>query len=219
VEQAERSFNIDHHRSNPLDVCRVCEVQPTVSSASEVLYYLMDAEKVSKDTAECIYLGIAHDTGVFRFSCTGPKTLEAVGALIALGVDFSRIINETYYCRTFNQTKVTGYVMEHASLALDGKVVYGYLTPQIMEQFQVSTLEMDGIIDALREVQGTEVAIFMFPVKDGNKVSMRSQYVVDVSAICQQFGGGGHARAAGFTLDQEPEEIVKQLLPLIQAQL
>jgi phosphoesterase RecJ-like protein len=219
VNQAAHSYNIDHHRSNPGDVCAVPIVKPEVSSASEVLYYLLEEDRVTRAAAECIYLGIVHDTGVFRFSCTGRKTLEAVGALIATGVDFARIINETYYCRTFNQTRVTGLVMQNCQLALSGKVVYGYLTSKDMEEYQVTTLEMDGIIDALREVQGTEVAIFLYPIEDCYKISLRSQYSVDVSRICQLFGGGGHARAAGCSIKDTPEEIIKKLLAEIEKQL
>lgn len=219
IAQAARSYNLDHHVSNPGDVCAYNDIQPEVSSASEVLYYLLEADRVTKAVAECIYLGIIHDTGVFKFSCTGKKTLEAVGALIAAGVDFPRIINETYYCRSYNQTRVTGHVMRSCQLALSGRVVYGYVTAKDMDEYHVTSIDMDGIIDALREVRGIEVAVFLYPAADGYKVSMRSQYYVDVSRICQVFGGGGHAKAAGCSLKGMPEEIMSKLLIEIEKQL
>lgn len=219
IAQAAHSYNLDHHVSNPGDICAYSDIQPEVSSASEVLYYLLDADRVTRACAECIYLGIIHDTGVFRFSCTGEKTLEAVGALIGTGVDFPRIINETYYCRTYDQTRITGHVMENCRLALSGKVVYGFVTQQDLDNYHVTTVELDGIIDALREVQGIEVAVFLYPTGDCCKVSMRSQYTVDVSRICQSFGGGGHVRAAGCSLKGNPEEIMEKLLAKIAEQL
>lgn len=219
IAQAAHSYNLDHHVSNPGDVCAYSDIQPEVSSASEVLYYLLEPDRVTRAVAECIYLGIVHDTGVFKFSCTGKKTLEAVGALIDTGIDFPRIINETYYCRTFNQTRITGHVMRGCQLALSGKAVYGYVTEQEMDEYHVTSIEMDGIIDALREVAGIEVAIFLYPTADCYKVSMRSQYYVDVSSICQIFGGGGHAKAAGCSLKGEPEEIIAKVLAEVEKQL
>lgn len=219
IAQAAHSYNLDHHVSNPGDVCAYSDIQPEVSSASEVLYYLLEADRVTKAVAECIYLGIVHDTGVFKFSCTGQKTLEAVGALISKGVDFPRIINETYYCRTYSQTRITGHVMQNCQRALSGRVVYGFVTAEEMEEYHVTSIEMDGIIDALREVQGIEVAVFLYPAADNYKVSMRSQYYVDVSSICQIFGGGGHVKAAGCSLKGTPEEIIAKLLPEIEKRL
>lgn len=219
IAQAAHSYNLDHHVSNPGDVCAYSDIQPEVSSASEVLYYLLEADRVTKAAAECIYMGIIHDTGVFKFSCTGKKTLEAVGALIEKGVDFARIINETYYSRSFNQTRVTGHVMQNCRLALSGKVVYGYVTAEEMAEYQVTSIEMDGIIDALREVQGIEVAVFLYPTADCYKVSMRSQYTADVRKICQTFGGGGHERAAGCSLKGTPEKIIARLLTEVEKYL
>ena len=219
IAQAEKSFNIDHHISNPKDVCKDTDVCPNASSASEVLFYDLDQSKLTKNSAECIYLGIIHDTGVFKFECTGQKTLEAVGRLISFGVDFPRIINDTYYSRTMNQSRITGYVMEKAKLYLNGKVIAGYVTEEDMRKYDVSTIDLDGVIDAIREVSGTEVAVFIYPVKNRYKVSMRSKYVVDVSRICQIYGGGGHVRAAGCSMDGEPEKLIAELLTHIEKNL
>ena len=219
VSQAERTFNIDHHVSNIGNICQVSYILPDISSACEVLYYMLEPEKISKACAECLFLGIAHDTGVFKFECTGKKTFEAVGNLIDKGIEFSRIINETYYNKTYKQTRVTGYVMEKSRLALSGKVIYSYLTPEEMAKYEATSLEMDGVIDALREAEGQEVAIFLYPTGNRYKISMRSQYYVDVSRICEAFDGGGHVRAAGCTMDGEPEEIVEKLIEEVEKQI
>ncbi len=219
ILQAGRSFNIDHHISNPGDICKYSIIKPDVSSTSEVIYYLLEPERVTKPIAEGLYLGIVHDTGVFKYSCTGRKTLEAVGALIGAGVDFPRIIHETYYSRGITQTRVTGYVLQNCKLAPNNQVIYGTLTPEEMERFGATHMDVDGIIDTLRTVRGTEVAIFLYPVADGYKISMRSRYYVDVARICQLFGGGGHARAAGCSIDKTPEEIIKLLLCEVEKNL
>lgn len=145
--------------------------------------------------------------------------MVAIGELLDKGIDFTRIINETYYTRTYIQTLVTGFVMLNSKLALNGKVVYSYLTPDDMTRYSVTPVELSNIIDTLREVSGTEVAIFLYPVNGEYKISLRSNYVVNVNAIAKNFGGGGHIRAAGGNSKESPEETIKKLLLLIQQQL
>ena len=219
IKSARKTCNIDHHISNPLNLCTANFVDAKASSACEVLYFLLDPNKVSKATAECLYLGIVHDTGAFKFSSTGHKTMNAIGDLLEKGIDFTRIINETYYTRTYTQTLVTGYVMMNSKLALDGKVVYSYITPEDMDRYSVTPVELSSVIDTLREVSGTEVAIFIYPVNGEYKISLRSNYVVDVNKVAGAFGGGGHVRAAGGNSKESPEETIKKLLKLIQEQL
>ena len=219
LKSARKTCNIDHHISNPLNLCTQNFVDAKASSASELLYFLLDPKKVSKDTAECLYLGIVHDTGAFKFSCTTHKTMLAIGDLLDKGIDFTRIINETYYTRTYIQTLVTGYVMQNCKLDLNGKVVYSYLTPEDMERYSVTPVELSNVIDTIREVSGTEVAVFLYPVNGEYKISLRSNYVVDVNKIAGVFGGGGHVRAASGSSKESPEETIKKILKLIEKQL
>lgn len=109
--------------------------------------------------------------------------------------------------------------MMNSKLALDGKVVYSYLTPEDMDHYSVTPVELSNVIDTLREVSGTEVAIFLYPVNGEYKISLRSNYVVDVNKVAGAFGGGGHVRAAGGNSKESPEETIKKLLVLIQEQL
>ena len=219
IKAARKTCNIDHHISNPLNLCDLNIVRPEASSACEVLFDQLDPNKISVQTASCLYLGIVHDTGAFKFSSTGKHTMEVVGALIEKGVDFARIVNETYYSRTYKQTLVTGYVLSHCKLALDGKVVHAYVTPETMKEFDVTPVDLSNVIDTLREVSGTEVALFLYPVNGKYKISLRSNYVVDVNAIAKEFGGGGHTRAAGGDTDLPPEEAIQKILELTKKQL
>ena len=219
IKAARKTCNIDHHISNPLNLCDLNIVRPEASSACEVLFDQLDPNKISVQTASCLYLGIVHDTGAFKFSSTGKHTMEVVGALIEKGVDFARIVNETYYSRTYKQTLVTGYVLSHCKLALEGKVVHAYVTPETLKEFDVTPGDLSNVIDTLREVSGTEVALFLYPVNDKYKISLRSNYVVDVNAIAKEFGGGGHTRAAGGDTDLPPEKAIQKILELTKKQL
>ena len=219
LQTAKKSINIDHHISNPLNLCTLNLVEPEASSASEVLYVNLDKEKVSREAANSLYLGIVHDTGAFKFSCTGKRTMQVVGDLIEKGIDFAKIVNETYYTRTYKQTLVTGFVMENCKLGLGGKVVYAHITPEDMQRFDVTPVELSNVIDTIREVGGTEVALFLYPVNGKYKISLRSNYIVDVNAIAREFGGGGHTRAAGGDTNDTPEVAIEKILGLIEKQL
>ena len=219
IRTAKKTINVDHHISNPLNLCTANFVEPEASSASELLYTLLDKSKISLETASSLYLGIVHDTGAFKYSCTGKKTMQVVGDLIEAGVDFAKIVNETYYCRTYKQTLITGFAMQQCKLALNGKVVYSYITPEDMERFGVTPVELSTTIDTIREVGGTEVALLLYPVNGKYKISLRSNYIVDVNAIAKEFGGGGHTRAAGGDTSDAPEIAIEKILKLIEKQL
>ena len=219
LQNAKKTCNIDHHISNPKNLCQWNVVDAGASSACEVLYTVMDPHKISVRTASCLYLGIIHDTGAFKFSSTGKRTMEIVGDLIAKGVEFAKIVNETYYTRTYKETLVTGYVLQNCKLGLGGKAVYSYITPEVMEQFGVTPVELSNIIDVIREVGGTEVAVFLYPVNGKFKISLRSNYVVDVNAVAREFGGGGHTRAAGGDTELPPEKAIEKILELVEKQL
>ena len=219
IKAAKKTINIDHHISNPLNLCTVNFVESEASSACEVLFMQLDKAKISRETASSLYLGIVHDTGAFKYSCTGKRTMQVVGDLIEAGVDFAKIVNETYYTRTYKQTLITGFAMQQCKLGLGGKVVYSYITPEDMERFGVTPVELSTVIDTIREVGGTEVALLLYPVNGKYKISLRSNYIVDVNAIAKEFGGGGHTRAAGGDTSDNPEVAIEKILKLIEKQL
>lgn len=219
LAKAKFTCNIDHHISNPLNLCNVNIVEPEASSASEVLFYQLSKEKVSKNAANCMYLGIVHDTGAFKFSCTSKRTMNAVGDFIDKGCDFAKIVNETYYTRSYKQTLITGFALEKSKLALDSKVVYSFVTQADMDRYDVKPFEMGTVVDTLREVSGTEVTVFLYPVNGKYKISMRSNYYVDVNKVVGNFGGGGHVRAAGGDTELDPEVAIEKIISFIKEQM
>ncbi len=216
LKTAKYTCNIDHHISNPLNLCTENIVEPQASSASEVLYFHLNSNKVTKNAANCMYLGIVHDTGAFKFSATSKRTMNAVGDFIDKGCDFAKIINDTYYTRSYKATLITGLAMEKCKLALNGKVVYSYVTEEEMQRFDVTPMDLSSVVDSIREVSGTEVAIFIYPVNGQNKISLRSNYIVNVNKIAGAFGGGGHEKAAGASTEEHPEVVIPKILNLIE---
>lgn len=218
-ENAEHTLCIDHHVSNQ-GFAQENHIVPDASSTSELVYYLLDKERVSVDVAEALYVGIAHDTGVFQYSCTSPSTMRAAAALLETGLNAPKIIRDTYYEKTYAQHQVLGRALLESIMFLDGKCIASYIRAREMRFFDVDRSDLDGIASQMRNTKGVEVAIFMDEIRPNvYKVSLRSGERVDVSVIAQYFGGGGHKRAAGFTLTGTPYDVINNLSGQIELQL
>lgn len=218
-ESARHTVCIDHHLSNQ-SFAEQNYIFPEASSASELVFELIDPEKITKEIAECLYTGIVHDTGVFQYSCTSAKTMNIAGILMDKGIDYSRIIDETFYAKTFEQNQVLGYALLNSRLYLDGRVIASCVTDEVMHRYHVLPKHLDGIVSQLRVTKGVEVAIFLYQTGDNSfKVSTRASGDVNLAEIAMKFGGGGHAKAAGFSMDGEPEQIIGLINEEIKKQL
>ena len=218
-ESAKKTFCIDHHVSNQA-FAKENHIEPDASSTSELVYDLLGVDNISKNTAECLYLGMVHDTGVFRHSCTHPSTMRAAASLMEKGIDFTKIITETFDEKTFSQNQIMGYALVNSQLLLNGRGVASSISRQTMERYDVLPKQLDGIVNQLKLTKGADIAIFLYELEDGSyKVSLRSTEAVDVSSVAGRFGGGGHARAAGVTMSGRVDEILGNLLPVIEEQL
>lgn len=215
---ASKTVCIDHHVSNT-GFTDLSKIEPQASSACEVLYGTMDADKISRNVAECIYTGIIHDTGVFKYSCTSKKTMEIAGEMMEKGIDYSDIIDNTFYKKTYVQNQILGRALLESVLFYDGKCIFTTVTMDEMEFYGVTGRELGGIVEQLRLTDGVEVAIFLYRTgEEEYKVSLRSKKKIDVAAIATQFGGGGHVRAAGYTAKGSVYQIINSIGELIEKQ-
>lgn len=219
VEKAGTVFCIDHHISNQ-GLGDFCKADPEASATCEVLCDLIPMDRISKECAECLYTGIVHDTGVFKHSNTTKKTMMYAGELLEKGIPHSKIIDETFFQKTYVQNLALGRALLNSRLFCDGQVVCSFLSLDEMRQLGAGPADVNGIIDQLRITKGVETAVFIYSLENGgNKVSMRSNGKVNVAAIAQEFGGGGHILAAGCTVYGSFEETREALLPKIEEQL
>jgi phosphoesterase RecJ-like protein len=218
-ETAGKTVNIDHHVSN-LGFAKVNHVVADASSTCEVLYTIMEEERINKDIAAALYVGMIHDTGVFKHSNTSERTMSIAGKLIGKGIDFPTLIDESFYAKTYLQNQVLGRCLMESILVLDGKVVFASISRKMLDFYGAGPSDLEGIIDQLRVTKGTEVAIFVYEMKAQEyKVSMRSNGEVNVSRIAVYFGGGGHIRAAGCSMTGSVHDVINNLTPHIEAQL
>ena len=218
-EHAKKTACIDHHISNQ-SFADENYIFPQASSASELVFELIPRERLNKEIAECIYTGIIHDTGVFQYSCTSAKTMNIAGRLIETGIDFSRIVDKTYYEKTYEQNRILGQALVDSQLFLDGKCIASIVTKEEMGKYQVLPKHLEGIVQQLRATKDVEAAIFLYENEDGSfKVSMRSSGKVDVAVIMMSYGGGGHIRAAGATIEGNAKEILEGIVKDVEKQL
>lgn len=218
-ETAKRTIGIDHHVSNK-GFADEHLIISDASATAEMMYELIGKENLTKEIAECLYLGIAHDTGVFQYSNASPKTFRTVADLLETGIEASRIIDETFYQKSYVQNQILGRTLMESILLMDGKVIVGVVKRKDMEFYGVAPKALDGIVSQLRYTRGVEVAIFLYELEQQcYKVSMRSNGKVDVSKVAGYFGGGGHVKAAGCELCGSYYDIVNNLTLHIEAQL
>lgn len=216
---AKDTICLDHHRSNT-GFGNYFYLDADASSTCEVLYRFICDGVISTECAECLYLGMVHDTGVFKFPATSEETMTIAGKLISKGVRTQYIIDETFYKVTYNQNRLTGKALLNAKLHLDGKVISTCVTTDMFREYNTTKDDTDGIVDKLRVTDGVEVAILAYQKgEDLFKYSLRSISCVDVSRIAVAFGGGGHIRAAGVDIKGSFETTIKQILVMIEEQL
>ena len=181
---------------------------------------LWDPDKVDLAVATAVYTGMIHDTGVFQYSSTSPETMRIAGELMKTGIPFSRIIDESFYQKTYIQNQVMGRVLAESILLQNGTCIIGYLRKKDMDFYGVTGSDLDGIVSQLRLTRGVEVAIFIYELETQSfKVSLRSNGRVDVSKVAVFFGGGGHTRAAGCDLQGSMYDVINNITAEIEKQL
>ena len=162
----------------------------------------IDESRISKHVAECIYTGIIHDTGVFKYSNTSRKTMEIAGKMMEKGIDFGTIIDGSFYKKTYMQSQILGRALLESITFLDGRCIFSVVRKKDMDFYGVDKSDLDGIVGPQQY-----------------KVSLRSQKIVDVSQVAAYFGGGGHVRAAGCTMSGSVHDVVNNLSAHIAEQL
>jgi phosphoesterase RecJ-like protein len=217
---ARKRINIDHHISNERGCGDVNCVVPGLSSTAELVYGLIEKQYMDGDIAKAIYIGITHDTGIFKYSNTSPTTLRIAADLIEYGFDFPTIIDETFYEKTYAQNQLLGRALLESIIFMDGRCIVSCIDKKTIDFYNATSKDLDGIINQLRITKGVECAVFMYEI--GNleyKVSLRSCKYVDVSRIASYFGGGGHVRAAGCTMNGTFHDVINNISAQIELQM
>ena len=213
-DKAKKIIMLDHHQvTNPYG--DFIHIDDSRSSASEIAYiflqYITD-NNIDKDMATMLYAGIMTDTGCFNYANTSSRTLRVVAELIDIGAEHlmvNKMLNDTI---KEAKLRLVAKTIDNIESFYDNKLKYSYVPFEDIAALGIGDEDAEGMTNYLRSIEGTEFAVYVRGKSDGSiKVSMRSGGRVDVSKVAIEFGGGGHPRAAGYTM-QDPYEIGKEKL-------
>lgn len=213
-------LNIDHHISNDMygDINYVSTSSAAVAEIIFKILSFLDVD-IDKNIAICLYTSLITDTGSFRHSNTTQLTHQIAGKLIDTGIDFTEIHRIIFENKKFERVKLYGRIIEGMELALDSKVCLMELTENTLKEFNIDKGDTSDIINIGTQINTVEVAILLKESEDSLKVSLRSKNIVDVRKLSEEFGGGGHVRAAGFTVSRPLDEIKQILINKLEKEL
>jgi bifunctional oligoribonuclease and PAP phosphatase NrnA len=215
VRSAKVWINIDHHPSNP-GYGNLVYINPKAPATGQILFELIRSEKLPIDAAiaENLYVAISTDTGSFQYPNTTARTFEIAAELVRAGVDVGRVSQLTYENYPRRRAELLRDLLGTMRFEVNDRVASFSLSLATAKKLGVLPEDNEGLIDHLRAIHGVIVAVFFEELADGKvRVSMRSKSEkVNVCAICEKFGGGGHVLAAGARLPGTLAEVEKKIL-------
>lgn len=215
-ENARQTIVIDHHGSNNM-YGDFNFVNPVAPACCQILIGMFEYFniKIDKELGTCILTGIITDTGGFKYSGVTPETFEFTADLLLKGVNVSNIYKKVMDTRTKANFELMKRTIDRMEFLEDGKVTFTYITNKDIEEVHAEAGDHEGLVQTGRDIEGVEVSIFIRQKEDDEssyKISMRSNDYVNVSDICLMFGGGGHQKAAGATVQGDIETVKQRVL-------
>lgn len=199
---------IDHHPTNShyADELLLCDEK---ASCGEIIFALIKSlcGNVTPHEANLLYIAVSTDCGCFRYANTTSETLLAASELAAAGAEIQKLNFELFRQASKARIVLEGLICANLTFALDGAVVAATISLDMLEKANATEDDCDDIAGIPGRVEGCVVSIIVRELeKNVCKVSLRSQPSFDCSAVCAQFGGGGHKMASGCTVNMGPEE-------------
>jgi bifunctional oligoribonuclease and PAP phosphatase NrnA len=218
VRSAKLWINIDHHPSNPR-YGDLIYIDPNAPATGQILFELMKSEgfPIDREIAENLYVAVSTDTGSFQYPNTTARTFEIAAELVRLGVDVGTVSQQLYENYPRRRIELLRELLGTMHFEGSGRVASFSLSLKTAAKLGVMPEDNEGLIDHIRAIRGVIVAIFFEELTDGKvRVSMRSKSEkVDVCAICQKFGGGGHTLAAGARVRGTLNEVEQRVLEAV----
>ncbi|HRR82740.1 MAG TPA: bifunctional oligoribonuclease/PAP phosphatase NrnA [Planctomycetota bacterium] len=205
---------IDHHVTNA-GLGHVAVIAPTASSSSSLVLDLIRTTGRPPDAAvaEALYVGLATDTGWFRYANATPQAFHDAAQLVACGASPPRVYELVYENLSWPRTHLLARALATLRAEADGRIAYVAITRQMFDETGAADEEVEGFVDKLRELGGVEIILMFRETPDGGtKVSLRAKHDLDVGSLAASFGGGGHRRAAGITLSSPLAQVIPSIL-------
>lgn len=209
-------INIDHHLSNDF-YGDINIVDSSYCAVGEMIYLLLSELSIEIDTniSMSLYTSIITDCGSFRFSNTTALTHKIAAELISMDINFPDIHRLIYENKKLSLVKLSGRIIDNMYLECNGKVCIIEIGKQLLEEFSVDSSDVSDLISVGTEIEGVEVVIFIKEQGDNKKVSLRSKTSFDVRMLAEEYGGGGHSKASGFSFSGDTGDLKKNLIKRI----
>lgn len=212
---------IDHHNtSDPF--CIYNHIDGSQAATGQLIYKLIKAMniEIKKETAGRIFAALLTDTGGFQYSNTQKETFDIASDLMDKGLNPNDVSVEIFENDRLEKIKIESMSIDRMRSLCGGKVLMAYVSQEMLEESGAYMNETNGIVSKLRSVRGVEVAVFVKEkAKNDIKISMRSKKYVDVSKIAAAFDGGGHVRAAGFSMECSLQEALMSLEKILEKEM
>lgn len=196
---------IDHHyRQNLTPGLHI--VNGAASSASEIVYYILKEWNVpiTREIALCLLTGLFTDTGGFKHSNVNEQVLKIAAELLAKGADMNKIVQNINGNKKIAQLKLWGKIINNLKVNREFGVVFSIVTQADLDEFGLTNEDVSGILDIIRGIVGTKAVLLLSEKEDGIRGNLRTEEPdIDVSKLAVIFGGGGHIKAAGFSLPKD----------------
>lgn len=215
-----KTLNIDHHISNP-HFAKCNYVLPDSTATCEILPEILDAAgfEITKEIADLLTLGLLTDSGNFSHGDVSAKTFSVAAKLRECGANFCDIGYEMFTRQTKPRALLYTKVLSGMRFELDDKLAFITVTQKDFEDTGTDKSHTEGFVDFALSIDGVEVSIALMEVrKNQYKASLRSRRV-NVNAVAERFGGGGHVLASGCMLNGEYEEVIERLTHAVYQQL
>jgi phosphoesterase RecJ-like protein len=205
ISQTKPLINIDHHfRNNLHKIARLNIVDVSASATAEIVYDLLLflGAKIDSRIATFILAGIYYDTGGFQHSNVTERTLKTISECISFGGRINLVAQNISSSKKTSGLKLWGIALKRMKFKQNG-IIYSYLTNKDLRDVGATSEDASGIVNLINTVPGSRIALLLIESPDGKiKASLRTEEdEVDVSKLARLFGGGGHRKAAGFTVD------------------
>mgnify|MGYP001097834421 CR=1 FL=1 len=212
-------INIDHHSSNTF-FGDFNLVNPEAAATGEIIFELLveAPPKFSPPIATCLYVALSADTGSFRYSNTTAKTFRIASELLKWGANIELIREHLFERRPLRELLMIKLALAKMQFSLNGKMVWSVLSYSELAEFDLLNTDTESVISLLRSVEGVEVALVFKELEPEKvKISFRSKKSCNVNLLANEFGGGGHARAAGCSLEGNLKELTTRVIRRIES--
>lgn len=218
-------INIDHHQDNP-GYGDINLIDPSAPSTTAILYEVLRAGDIPIDAqvATALYVGLVTDTGRFQYSNTTPGAHRMAAELQEAGVDVASVYRHVYESTPLPKLLLLERALGNLEVRLGGALVVSWLCNEDFARAGADEGHAEGLIDTLRRIHGVQVAVLLRERRRGElvetKASLRStDGSLDVAALANEKGGGGHVRAAGFTTAEDIPTVLAWIERRVEASL